>query len=266
MVSSWFCFSNPDSRHVKIIDPGGHEEVFDRPVLAAEINLGTPDQPWAIVTPETMLMPGQRFYVVSTGTLRRLQKISMKHSMSMSISTAPSHPVKSSGNSTDKVKNDDSPTPTCWSPCGSKDASSSDSKKTEHRNLNDGRSSNGDNYQNCLSCLPTGMEIKGNRTIDSVDDSSSSNSLDLQPPPVNPKRHRRIKSTGSMEFPRKSIDQHWEPSQVVEGSGRVLESVGSPQSKKKMAAENAAEGADVVTICETLKSVNSFHNPSSYVF
>lgn len=36
-------------------------------------------QPWAIVQPDAMLMPGQKFYIVPITTIRKLQMISLKN-------------------------------------------------------------------------------------------------------------------------------------------------------------------------------------------
>ncbi|XAR50495.1 hypothetical protein NMG60_11004837 [Bertholletia excelsa] len=90
--SNWICTSSPKNQFVKIVHPGGHIELDDKPVLAAEIILRNPKcclahphvfkQPWAIVAPDTTLMPGQKFYVVPMGTIRKLQKLSLKQSPS----------------------------------------------------------------------------------------------------------------------------------------------------------------------------------------
>ncbi|CDO98205.1 unnamed protein product [Coffea canephora] len=77
---------------VKIVHPGGHVELQDRPIIAAEIMHRNPKfcvaypnvfkQPWAVVAPETTLMPGHEFYVVPINTVRKLQLLSMKYSAS----------------------------------------------------------------------------------------------------------------------------------------------------------------------------------------
>ncbi|KAK9149835.1 hypothetical protein Scep_008592 [Stephania cephalantha] len=84
--SRWLCTYNSKSTLVKIVHPGGHIELHDRPVLAAEIMLRNPRccvaypnvfrQPRAIVAPNTMLMQGQKFYIVPLGTIRKLQRLS----------------------------------------------------------------------------------------------------------------------------------------------------------------------------------------------
>ncbi|KAK4350210.1 hypothetical protein RND71_029523 [Anisodus tanguticus] len=75
---------------VKIVHPGGHVELHDRPILAAEIINRNPkswvchptvfQQPWAILPPETTLMPGQKFYVVPINTIKRLQSLALRSS------------------------------------------------------------------------------------------------------------------------------------------------------------------------------------------
>ncbi|EEF35076.1 conserved hypothetical protein [Ricinus communis] len=70
----------------------GHKELHDRPVVASEIIRRNPkcvvaypnvfQQPWAIVAPDTILMLGQKFYVLPISTIRKLQRHSLKHSSS----------------------------------------------------------------------------------------------------------------------------------------------------------------------------------------
>lgn len=90
-VRRWICFSNSKTTFVKIVHPGGHVELHDRPVLASEILNRNPRscvahpnifrQPWAaVVEPETTLMPGQKFYVVPQHTLRKLQSLASESS------------------------------------------------------------------------------------------------------------------------------------------------------------------------------------------
>lgn len=78
---------------VKIVHPGGHVELHDRPVLATEVMIRNPkccvahpdvfQQPWVIIEPETTLMPGKNFYVVPIGTIRKLQRNALKYSPSL---------------------------------------------------------------------------------------------------------------------------------------------------------------------------------------
>ena len=90
-LSNWLCNNKASKiQFVKIVYPGGHVELHDRPVLAADIALRNPkccvahlhvfQKPWAIVEPETMLMLGQKFYVVPISTVRKLQRFYLKYS------------------------------------------------------------------------------------------------------------------------------------------------------------------------------------------
>lgn len=88
-VSRWLC-SSTKNMVVKIVHPGGRVELYDRPVLVNEILVRNPrccvahphvfKQPWAVVSWQTRLMPGQTFYVVPISTVRKLQKLFLKHS------------------------------------------------------------------------------------------------------------------------------------------------------------------------------------------
>ncbi|KAK4269455.1 hypothetical protein QN277_022609 [Acacia crassicarpa] len=87
-ISSWICTNSSKPLFLRIVHPGGHSELHDRPVLAAEIMRRNPrccvtyphvfQRPWAVVAPDTMLMPGQKFYVVPLSTIRKLQRLSPK--------------------------------------------------------------------------------------------------------------------------------------------------------------------------------------------
>lgn len=75
---------------VKIVHPGGHVELHDRPITASDVISRNPKcclaypnvfkQPWAILEPETILIPGQKFYVVPLTTVRKLQLHAMRYS------------------------------------------------------------------------------------------------------------------------------------------------------------------------------------------
>ncbi|KAL0397133.1 UNVERIFIED_CONTAM: hypothetical protein Scaly_0161700 [Sesamum calycinum] len=83
-ISSWLCTNSSKNLFVKIVHPGGHVELHDRPILAAELLNRNPKccvahptvfkQPYAIVSPETTLVLGQKYYVVPLGTIRKLQR------------------------------------------------------------------------------------------------------------------------------------------------------------------------------------------------
>ncbi|KAL3528943.1 hypothetical protein ACH5RR_008265 [Cinchona calisaya] len=88
-VAKWLCNKNTKKLFVKIIHPGGHVELHDRPILAEDIMSKNPEscvaypyvfkQPWAIAAPNTLLLPGQKFYVVPISTVRKLQFLSKKY-------------------------------------------------------------------------------------------------------------------------------------------------------------------------------------------
>lgn len=88
-LSSWLCTKSTKNMLVKIVHPGGHVELHDCTVLAAELMHRNPrccvaypqifQQPWAIVAPDTMLQLGQKYYVVPISTIRKLQRHSLKY-------------------------------------------------------------------------------------------------------------------------------------------------------------------------------------------
>ncbi|CAK7336275.1 unnamed protein product [Dovyalis caffra] len=117
VISSWICTKSTKNMLVKIVHPGGHIELHDRPVLAAEVMLRNPKcivaypqvfrQPWAIVAPDTMLELGQKFYVVPINTIRKLQRKNIKYSQS------PINGVQTSKTPSNDEKGSDISS-TCW--------------------------------------------------------------------------------------------------------------------------------------------------------
>ncbi|KAL4194800.1 hypothetical protein AMTRI_Chr05g70260 [Amborella trichopoda] len=91
-LSRWLCSSSTAKMVLKIVHPGGRVELHEHPILAAEIMYRNPrccvahptvfQQPWAVVEPETLLMLGQKFYLVPISTIRKLQRASLKPSSS----------------------------------------------------------------------------------------------------------------------------------------------------------------------------------------
>ncbi|KAL1564037.1 hypothetical protein AAHA92_06442 [Salvia divinorum] len=85
-ISKWLCKNSSKNMFVKIVHPGGHVELHDRPILAAEVLDRNPkccvahptvfQQPHEIVSPETTLLLGRKYYVVPLGTIRKLR---LKH-------------------------------------------------------------------------------------------------------------------------------------------------------------------------------------------
>ncbi|GAA0173998.1 hypothetical protein LIER_27483 [Lithospermum erythrorhizon] len=107
-IVSLLCMNNTKSSFVRIVHPGGHVELHDRPILAGEIMLRNPrccvayphvfKQPTAIVPAETTLMPGQKFYVVPVTTIKKLRRKMRQYSPSMSRDFVTSHQQHSSDN------------------------------------------------------------------------------------------------------------------------------------------------------------------------
>ncbi|KAJ8755333.1 hypothetical protein K2173_019131 [Erythroxylum novogranatense] len=88
-ISGWFCSNSSHNMVVKIVYPGGNIELHENPILAAEIMLQNPEStvayprvfkdPWATVAPDTMLMLGQKYYVLPVSTIRKLQRRSLRY-------------------------------------------------------------------------------------------------------------------------------------------------------------------------------------------
>lgn len=82
-IFRWLCSNSSKNLFVKIVHPGGHVELHDRPILASELLDRNPkccvahptvfQQPYAIVSPQTTLILGHKYYVVPLGTVRKLQ-------------------------------------------------------------------------------------------------------------------------------------------------------------------------------------------------
>lgn len=155
--SSWL-YTNSTKQVLKIVHPGGHAELHDRPVLAAEIINRNPrccvahpnifQQPWAIVAPDTTLMPGQKFYVVPVSTIRRLQKLSLKYK------TCQNQDANQNNQGFIASGEGDSFRTTCW--------------QSKHSN---GETSN-DSY---CACLRSGKKIEGNNNEESSKERLASN-------------------------------------------------------------------------------------------
>lgn len=109
--SNWICANNSKTNLLRIVYPGGQVELHDRPVTAAAIMHRNPScyvaypfvfqQPWAIVAPDTVLMLGQKFYVVPINTVRKLQMLSPNRSLSPS----PAREIVTISSSVDEIRN-----------------------------------------------------------------------------------------------------------------------------------------------------------------
>ncbi|KAL5707908.1 hypothetical protein ACHQM5_018757 [Ranunculus cassubicifolius] len=203
-MKGWLCTTNTKNMLVKIVHPGGHVELHDRPLLAAEIMLRNPrccvahphvfKEPWAIIPPDTMLPLGQKFYVVPISTIRKLQTLSLKRS-----SSSPS-PRSQGGDQSLDDHND------------SKACCLFSSQKPRN---------NDDNDDDCLflACLLAGMKSKDERG-QSLEVSSEETSSGLSSERKEPNRKRSRDSSNLKERKgivgdspkRRSSFESWQPS------------------------------------------------------
>ncbi|WVZ79670.1 hypothetical protein U9M48_027223 [Paspalum notatum var. saurae] len=88
-MAGWFSCSGSAARgqHVKLVFPGGHVELLDRPTLAADVMARHPrfcvarpdvfrEPAGAVAAPDAVLELGHKYYVVPCSTVRRLLKYS----------------------------------------------------------------------------------------------------------------------------------------------------------------------------------------------
>ncbi|CAN1814439.1 hypothetical protein LINPERHAP1_LOCUS27128 [Linum perenne] len=108
------CLCNKTSKVLRIVYPGGRIELHDTPILAGAIMAKNPKfavahpevfrQPLAaVVSPETTLMLGQKFYVVPTNTIRKLQRKYVKRNGGSSGASIEGHRNNFYNNRTSKV-------------------------------------------------------------------------------------------------------------------------------------------------------------------
>ncbi|KAE8700607.1 hypothetical protein F3Y22_tig00110556pilonHSYRG00402 [Hibiscus syriacus] len=171
---------------VKIVHPGGHVELHDRPILAAEIIYRNPrcvvahphvfQQPWAIVAPETELPLGQKFYVVPVSTIRKLQRLSNKYSGTPIISES-----QQSGEL--KAADKDDSSSICWfftnknnkTPYSRMNHSWEDEDSSTDKGISKDTEKDGWCFddKSCFACMKTGVKSSNNHhRADDVDDSA----------------------------------------------------------------------------------------------
>lgn len=179
--SNWICSCNTKNMFVKIVHPGGHVELHDRPVLASEIISRNPkswichptvfQQPWAILPPETTLMPGQKFYIVPISTLKRLQSLAFKSSPALVHKFQKQSILKEN-----TAENQEGSFSNCWLFHRNSNKKSEVPYSSLRQENRDSRSQD----ENCFTCLLTGMKINKSASINNVmstETRSSSNSL-----------------------------------------------------------------------------------------
>ncbi|KAH6755186.1 hypothetical protein C2S52_005365 [Perilla frutescens var. hirtella] len=125
-ISRWLCTNSSKALFVKIVHPGGHVELHDRPILAAELLGRNPkccvahptvfQQPHAVVSPETTLLLGRKYYVVPLGTIRKLQLKHPPRSRSGDHAAAAAVDPRGIGGSSrsDRDRDRDSSSSACW--------------------------------------------------------------------------------------------------------------------------------------------------------
>ncbi|KAK9281058.1 hypothetical protein L1049_003951 [Liquidambar formosana] len=230
-ISSWLCKNSTKNMLVKIVHPGGHVELHDRPVLAAEIMLRNPKccvahphvfkKPWAIVAPDTMLPLGQKFYVVPIHTIRKLQRVALRYSPSLI------QEIQTSQNCKDEGEDVDGRVSTCWifknnktlklpyacfqhSNCeGEKPNISSNSRKRIAKEMEKGGCSSEDN---CFMCLITSIKSKANSDDSSKETKSSSSGGSSETKELTMKRPTDSASMAIRGSPRSHVSfNHWQP-------------------------------------------------------
>ncbi|KAF6143697.1 hypothetical protein GIB67_021707 [Kingdonia uniflora] len=201
-MARWLCTQGTKNMLVKIVHPGGHVELHDRPLIASEIMLRNPkccvayphvfQNPWAIVSPDTTLMLGKKFYVVPVSTIRKLQRHSLKRSPSAS------QDVNASQSCQDNDEDDDQMVSACWLFTPRRIGAGGTRVMSELER--EGCFSD----STCFTCLSSRAKTKEEGGEDSKDN--------LQPEGVNRERNRdypRKKMKGS---PKRHVSMNnWEP-------------------------------------------------------
>ena len=195
-ISKWLCTNSTKNMVVKIVHPGGHKELHDRPVLASEIMHRNPkcvvayphvfQQPWAIVAPDTVLALGQKVYIVPTSTIRKLQR----HALRRSPGSLRNNRISEKTESDESLEKDHN----------------SEAKDSGNR---EGCLSN----DNCFMSMFNGIKIRGNKgDISSVaTESSSSFGSNSNRKRLADKRNKDLIITGSSPNRSFTSSDHWQP-------------------------------------------------------
>lgn len=229
-LSSWLCATNTKNMFVKIVHPGGRVELHERPILASDIMLQNPKccvayphvfrQPWAVVTPDTMLLLGQTFYVVPVTNLRKRQRAYMKHSPSCSRQ-APVVPQHQSEHEDDDdwdgvdsvccfFTNKFSPKLSYGSlkQTDGESATSNATNTASRKSIEETERGGRESEESCFMCLLRG----GDCGAESSMDSSESNELNKEGTKGNEKMGLEGFPKNQMEnMPPSSTFDHWQP-------------------------------------------------------
>nr|KYP37934.1 hypothetical protein KK1_040851 [Cajanus cajan] len=233
-LSRWICVKNSKTMLLQIVHAGGHVELHDRPVTAAEIMCRYPrcyvaypyvfKQPWAVIEPDGVLALGQKYYVVPKSTIRKLQRLSPRRSPSpgreISVSSL-DYEIRNTQSS--KEEKDDGVLPICclFKNKGSKRHSKNKSKKSKIRSharnlsLNDNHKNGGLSHESCFVSMFNGSTTKenvGDMTKETRASSSSGHLCDGNT--ITRKRTQDLTGNGSRNSPKKVIwsSEHWQPS------------------------------------------------------
>ncbi|CAN4086434.1 unnamed protein product [Withania somnifera] len=218
-LTNWICSRKTRSMFVKIVHPGGHVELHDRPILAAEIINRNPkswichptvfQQPWAILPPETTLMPGQKFYIVPISTIKRLQSLALKSSPAFLYKLQKQSSLKE--NTTEKQEG-------AFSNCWLFHRNSTRNSEVPYSSLRQENRDVQSQDDNCFTCLFTGIKVNKSVSRDNVvstETRSSSNSLGSSETNLLNRKRRNVDlnetSTGVSPTRLSSFDQ-WHPS------------------------------------------------------
>ncbi|KEH39621.1 hypothetical protein MtrunA17_Chr2g0333711 [Medicago truncatula] len=236
--SSWICTNNTKTMLLRIVHPGGRVEVHDRPVTAAEIMCRNPrccvahpfvfQQPWAVVEPDTVLMLGQKFYVVPISTIRKLQGLSPRNSPSPAREMTIGSLLDETRNTQSRtVKEDDGMISTCCifrkkhiakKANNYKQRSKNESKKSETRSdvrnqSVDVNETNGSlSYDKIFVRLFNGGVTKANVSNATKETRTSSSSTDLRDSNT-ANRKRKTDLAGKRSSPKRAwSSDYWQPS------------------------------------------------------
>lgn len=229
--SSWICTNNSKTMLLRIVYPGGRVELHDRPVTAAEIMCRNPrccvahpfifQQPWAIVEPDTMLMLGQKFYIVPISTIRKLQGLSPRNSPSPAREITIGSLLDETRNTpTCKAKEDDSMISTCciFRKKSMRKKSNNYKQHSEigsnvrNQSIDVNERSGGFSYDNFFARLFNGGVNKGNESDATKETRASSSSTDRRDSSTL-NRKRKTDLAAKRGSPKRAwSSEYWQPS------------------------------------------------------
>ncbi|KAL9323214.1 hypothetical protein ACSQ67_011267 [Phaseolus vulgaris] len=234
LFSCWISAKNPKTTFLQIVHRGGHVELHDKPVTAAEIMCRYPrccvaypyvfQQPWAVVEPDEELVLGQKYYVVPMSTIRKLQGLSPRSSPSPAGEIATSSSFDQLRNTqSSKEKEDDGMLSTCCVFMNKSTAKQTDNYKQHSKNkidirnlsINVNDNNGGLSHDNCFVSLFNGGRTKANVGDMRKETRTSSNRAHPRNDNILArKRTHDLTGKGLRSSPKKawSSSDHWLPS------------------------------------------------------